>query len=91
MYDRIRAKVKNDQPETTKAKTLELFDEYRRLDEELYKRRHISPQQARHLMDIGQADEYRAKTNELSELRDEFVHTNSWHYMKNECWLLGLW
>jgi len=89
MYERIKAKVKNDTPEKSRAGILELFDDYRRLEMELYSLTHISTREARQIIEAGEQESYRAKALELAKLREAFVMTDSWHYMKNECYCIG--
>ena len=91
MYERIKAKVADDVPEKTRAGILELFDDYRRLELELHKIRHISLAEVQVLMEREMADAHREKTRELQALRDAFVMTNNWHFMKNECYMIGIW
>ena len=91
MYERIKAKVADDVPEKTRAGILELFDEYRRLELELTKIRHISLAEVQVLTEREMADAHREKTRELQALRDAFVMTTSWHFMKNECYMIGIW
>ena len=91
MYERIKAKVADDVPEKSRAGILELFDDYRRLDTELVKLRNISPAKARKIIAEGKREEYMEKHQDLERLRYDFVATNSWHYMKNECYCIGIW
>jgi len=91
MYERIRAKVESDIPEKSRAGVLELFDDYRRLDMELHKMKYLSGPEVDKLRETGKVEEYLAKVRELTELRESFVMTNSWHFMKNECYMIGIW
>ena len=91
MYERIKAKVENDVPEKTRAGVLELFDDFRRLDTEIHKRKNIGRAEVDRIVAEGKREEYIQKSRELEELRQAFVMTNSWHYMKNECFVIGIW
>ena len=93
MYERIKAKIAEDKPEKTRAGILELFDDYRRLDGEVHKLNSISPNEAKAVMAKGKEylASYKTNASAVRQLRKDFVMTNSWHFMKNECYELGLW
>ena len=93
MYERIKAKIAEDKPETSRAGILELFDDYRRLDGEVHKLNSLSGAEAKAIMAKGReyCTSYKHEASALRQLRKDFVRTNSWHFMKNECYELGLW
>jgi len=53
--------------------------------------KYLSGPEVDKLRETGKVEEYLAKVRELTELRESFVMTNSWHFMKNECYMIGIW
>ena len=86
MFERIKKAIENDSEKCHRplAEDIDLNDDFRRLNDRIIK---LSAEVRRLVtIDIDNARIKNIELKEIKKLYDVFVHTNSYHFMKNQLW-----